>query len=154
MEIFLGWVIFSVIVGILADQRGRNGVGWGFLAAMISPLLSGIILFIIPNLKTEKEIKEKEERIKLTISGSDLLLSLEKLWQLNEKEIITDIEYSARKMKLIEDLEKRILSDSPENFLGALIPLLDKGILSKDEIEKIKQVVFKESTPEAGKLRT
>jgi len=144
MEIFLGWVFFSVIVGILADQRGRNGVGWGFLAAIISPLLSGILLFVLPNLKTEQEIKEKEERDKLKISGSDLLLSFERLWQLNEKGIITDIEYVARKMKLIEDLEKRLLSDSPENFLGALIPLLEKGILNKDEIDKIKQVVFKE----------
>lgn len=48
MKIFLGWVVFSVIVAIAASGRGRSGFGWFLLSALISPLLSFILLMVLP----------------------------------------------------------------------------------------------------------
>jgi len=169
MEIgIIGWLVFSIVIGSLGGNRGRSGLGWGVLAAMISPLLAGIILFIIPNLAVEAEKKkaeqsaywkevekqdrevEKQEREEAKqkledskISGPDYLLSFEKLHQLDEKGILTELEYSGRKMKLIDELRHQILTDTPENFLGTLLPLLDNNILTKEEMTKIKAIVFK-----------
>jgi|SaaInlStandDraft_6_1057023.scaffolds.fasta_scaffold142346_2 hypothetical protein len=161
MEMVIGWLVFAIVVGILGDQRGRSGLSWGFLAAIISPLLAGIILFIIPNLKAEAEKKkaeqiayskeeEKQEREEAKqkledskISGPDYLLSFEKLHQLSEKGILTELEYSGRKLKLIDELRHQTLTDTPENFLGTLVPLLDNSILNQEEMSKIKAIVFK-----------
>ena len=99
----LCWLVFSIVVGIIADQRGRSGLGWGFLAAMISPLLAGVILFVLPNIaeelaeedkkiqqrKRERELKEKENQEKprsaLTISSAYFVLSIDRLHQLHER---------------------------------------------------------------------
>ena len=126
-----------------------------FRSLVISPLIAGIILFIIPNLKEEWDKKEKEEKEKyaqketekkasLKISGADFMLRIDKLRQLKEKNVINDIEYSARKIKIIDDLKNRLITDTPEIFLGDLIPLLDNDILTKDEMDKVKQIVYKE----------
>jgi hypothetical protein len=50
-EIFLFWLIASVLVGIGAAGRGRNGFGWFLLAVIISPLLAFILLALLPNLR-------------------------------------------------------------------------------------------------------
>jgi len=48
MEIFLIWVVFAVIVAVAASGRGRSGFGWFLLSAVISPLLSFILLMVLP----------------------------------------------------------------------------------------------------------
>lgn len=50
MEIFLFWLIFSIIVGVAAGARGRSGIGWFVLAMVISPLLALILLVLLPKL--------------------------------------------------------------------------------------------------------
>jgi hypothetical protein len=50
MEIFLFWVIFAVIVAVAASGRGRSGLGWFFLSVFISPLLSFILLMVLPKI--------------------------------------------------------------------------------------------------------
>lgn len=50
MEIFLGWFIFSIIVGVAASHRGRSGFGWFILATFISPILALILVLVLPNL--------------------------------------------------------------------------------------------------------
>jgi hypothetical protein len=51
MELFLFWLFFSVICGIVASSRGRSGFGYSLLAIMISPLLCIILVALLPNLK-------------------------------------------------------------------------------------------------------
>jgi hypothetical protein len=48
MIIFLFWVGFAIIVGVAANTRGRDSVGWGVLAVFISPLLAGLLLLALP----------------------------------------------------------------------------------------------------------
>lgn len=43
MEIFLGWVIFSILVGVYAGNKGRSGVGFFFLSLLLSPLIGFIV---------------------------------------------------------------------------------------------------------------
>lgn len=46
--IFLFWIGFAIIVGVAANNRGRNSIGWSLLAVVISPLLAGLLLFAMP----------------------------------------------------------------------------------------------------------
>lgn len=47
MEYALVWLILAVLVGIAASRRGRSGIGWFFLSAMISPLLAGLLMLAL-----------------------------------------------------------------------------------------------------------
>ena len=38
------WFVFAIVVGVAANARGRDGVGWFFLALIISPVLALILL--------------------------------------------------------------------------------------------------------------
>ena len=49
MEIFLFWVVLSVVVGIIASSRGRSGVGWFFVAVLFSPLIAFILVVALPS---------------------------------------------------------------------------------------------------------
>jgi hypothetical protein len=53
MGIFIIWLVFALLVGIAASSRGRSGVGWFFLAVIISPLIGILFVLAMPNLKHE-----------------------------------------------------------------------------------------------------
>lgn len=135
----LGWIVFSIIIGIWADKRGREGVVWFFISICISALLAGIILFVLPDLKKQANT----ERSKLKLSSADFIINIEQLYQLCQKEIMTDAEYHLKKDKLIVGLSYRIIDETPEAFLASFIPLLDKGIVSTEDIQKIKTIIYK-----------
>lgn len=42
------WIVFAIVVGVAANARGRNPLGWVLLACIISPLLAGILLALMP----------------------------------------------------------------------------------------------------------
>ena len=48
MEIFFFWFVGSIIVGVAASARGRDGFGWFLLAALLSPLLAGVLVLVLP----------------------------------------------------------------------------------------------------------
>jgi hypothetical protein len=49
VELFLFWFIFAVVIGVAASSRGRSGLGWWFLAMIISPLLAFVLLILLPS---------------------------------------------------------------------------------------------------------
>jgi len=52
VELFLGWLVLlglAIVVGIAASVRGRNGVGWFFLAVAITPLIAGLLVLVLPD---------------------------------------------------------------------------------------------------------
>lgn len=51
MEIFFFWLLFSIIVGVIASSRGRSGFGWFLLAMLISPVLALLVVVLTPSLK-------------------------------------------------------------------------------------------------------
>lgn len=49
MEVFIGWFVFSVVVGVIASSRGRSGIGWTLLALLLSPLIIGLLVIVLPS---------------------------------------------------------------------------------------------------------
>ena len=47
MELIFFWLIFAILVGMLAGKRGRSGFGWFLVAAVISPLLAVLLLLVL-----------------------------------------------------------------------------------------------------------
>lgn len=54
MEILLFWIIFAVVVGIAASNRGRSGFGWFLLSILLSPLLGLILVLVLPDQKKQQ----------------------------------------------------------------------------------------------------
>jgi hypothetical protein len=48
MEWVLLWLGLSVVIGIAAAARGRSGFGYLMLAVVASPLISGVLLALLP----------------------------------------------------------------------------------------------------------
>jgi len=49
MELVLGWLLFSILVAVLAARRGRSGLGWFVISALLSPLFAGLLVLILPS---------------------------------------------------------------------------------------------------------
>jgi biotin transporter BioY len=47
MEIIIGWLIWSGLVGWIASTRGRNPVAWFTLSVLLSPLLGLIAVLVV-----------------------------------------------------------------------------------------------------------
>ena len=65
MEILLTLIFFAAFVyGIYkwAESKGRNAAGWAIAAAIVSPLIVGIILLFVP--KTLEKQAEEAKRLK------------------------------------------------------------------------------------------
>lgn len=60
IQIFVFWLVLSLCVALLASSRGRSGVGFFLLAAILSPLLSFVILLCMKDLRKEKENAKKD----------------------------------------------------------------------------------------------
>jgi hypothetical protein len=63
MELFLTilfWVAFVYGCYKWAESKGRNGVMWGLLAAVVSPLVTAIILLFVPK-TLEKQAEEAKK---------------------------------------------------------------------------------------------
>ena len=46
MELFIGWLILSILVSVWASKKGRSGFGFFLLSCILSPLLSGLIVLL------------------------------------------------------------------------------------------------------------
>jgi len=157
MELFIGilFIAFAIIVGILANNRGREGVAWGFISLFISPLIAGIILAVLPNLKEKEEKRkekdrriikrikeeEREEKKKRELASGDFILSIESLKQLYDKKMLSELEYKTKKDILINSLSSKILVEGKDNFLAGLIPLIDEGTFNEDDIQAVKNTI-------------
>ena len=51
------WFVLATVVGAAAGGRGRSRVGWFVLALILSPLV-GVLLAILPDLRTHEMPKE------------------------------------------------------------------------------------------------
>jgi hypothetical protein len=58
VEILLLWLGLALVVGIAASHRGRNGFGWFLLACVISPLVAGLLVLVLPNAEIERQKQE------------------------------------------------------------------------------------------------
>jgi hypothetical protein len=54
MEFLALWVGLAIVVGVAARNRGRRGGGWFLLAVLISPLIAGLLVLALPNLRLQR----------------------------------------------------------------------------------------------------
>ena len=47
MEILVFWLVFAVIVGVIANNKGRSGIGWFLFSIVLSPLLGLIVVLVL-----------------------------------------------------------------------------------------------------------
>jgi len=60
---FLGiWLLFCVLCGALARNKGRSFFGYALLAVILSPIISAIILVCLPNSSATNKIKNGIEK--------------------------------------------------------------------------------------------
>jgi hypothetical protein len=56
------WALFVYLIYQWADSKGRNSTLWAVAAALISPLIVGIILLFVP--KTLEKQAEEAKKLK------------------------------------------------------------------------------------------
>ena len=61
MDIIIFLVIFSALIGYWANNYGRNGWLWFFIALLISPLITAIVLLFMGRDGDAKAKKESDE---------------------------------------------------------------------------------------------
>jgi phosphotransferase system glucose/maltose/N-acetylglucosamine-specific IIC component len=64
MEIVGFWIAFAVIVGIAASRRGRSGLGWFLLALVISPVIAGLLVLVLPSKAVDPNAPSPETHVK------------------------------------------------------------------------------------------
>lgn len=114
MEIVVLWLILAIAVGALANSRGRSGVGFFLLSAILSPLLGLIVVLVMSDLTAvEKKDRERQaehekhlESIKAIAQPrgggtSSLADELSKLAELKERGVLTAPEFEAQKRALL-----------------------------------------------------
>ena len=57
------WIVFCVLVGYFAKQKGRHPIFWGLLAFFFSPVLAGVLLILLDN-PVGQSIKKRKKKAK------------------------------------------------------------------------------------------
>lgn len=60
---FIAWLVLSVTVGVVAQLKNRSIFGWILLSLIISPLISVVLLLVLP-VKPVIEKSEKKAKVK------------------------------------------------------------------------------------------
>jgi hypothetical protein len=50
MEILIIWIVVAIVGAILANNKGRSGIGWFFICLLLTPLAI-LVLLALPTLK-------------------------------------------------------------------------------------------------------
>jgi len=112
--ILIVWIICAIAAGIVADNKGRNGVLWGLLTFLLTPLLLIIVLVLqpvdlrprSPDSNTGRYVNRPQSVIspneKSRADPSQLATNLEKLVEIYKQGHLTDEEFSKAKARLIE----------------------------------------------------
>lgn len=64
MELVAGWLLFSVLVALLAVKRGRNGLGWFVISVLLSPLFAALLMLIMPNLASDSAVPNPQTHVR------------------------------------------------------------------------------------------
>jgi len=135
MKIFIGWIIFSIIVGALGNGRKIGFVGAFFLSLLLSPVIGFIITLLS---KVRKEEKCKQEN--LTI-------------QKQKRETLSEIQANAKTTSISDESSKfkdnGLLNEGKfqkAKATTALLATARKTIEEKTEIKSpTSQIIYKES---------
>jgi TM2 domain-containing membrane protein YozV len=94
------------------------------------------------NGKVEHQEWNTKNEAQQTISAKDFVAQFHKLAKLHSASLLSEEEFLSRKKQQILTLVDRKPRESTEDFLAALIPLIEQKYLSTSEVEQIKKLVF------------
>jgi hypothetical protein len=57
MFIIIFWLVLAILVGVFASSKGRSGVGFFFIAVLLSPLIGFIIALVVQPIRANTEAK-------------------------------------------------------------------------------------------------
>jgi hypothetical protein len=60
MGIFVIWLVLAILVGVYASSKGRSGIGFFFLAVLLSPLVGFVIALVVQPIRANTEAKAIE----------------------------------------------------------------------------------------------
>lgn len=110
MEIVFGWVVFSIVIGIVGSYRKIGFFGAFFTSLLLSPLIGLIFTLTSKNIEDEKYKEELLRSLKRQQYGSnrnsdnEFLIKeneLKELKRLRDYASITENEYQYRKNELM-----------------------------------------------------
>jgi hypothetical protein len=58
VEIVIGWVIFSIVAGVIASGRGRSGFGYFLLSLLLSPLIGILLAVALPSKREVAPVRD------------------------------------------------------------------------------------------------
>ena len=113
---------------------------------MIGPLF-GVGLQLIraaKNLADKSNEREQQEEQKSSYDASrldarEIADSLTRAWTLRTKGLLTEDEFSSEKHRAMHDIAVKPVLQGTQDFLLELAPLIQEGILSVEELQKIKK---------------
>lgn len=85
---------------------------------------------------------EQERLNATTVTTQEFVTQVEKFFKLFQSGILSAAEFESKKQELITLLTAKQLREAPEDFLTAMIPLLQRQALSEPEIARIKAAVL------------
>lgn len=53
------WIGLAIVIGMAASSRGRSGFGWFIVALCLSPLLGGVLLLLMKNVKEDAQVQQR-----------------------------------------------------------------------------------------------
>ncbi|MFT6963914.1 MAG: cytochrome c-type biogenesis protein CcmH/NrfG [Flammeovirgaceae bacterium] len=104
MDIFIGWFVFSIIVGFIAMDRKIGFWGAFFLSLLLSPIIGLIITLVSKNKKEAQQNKELQTAVlnSQTSNGPTKTEQLKELAGLRDSGIVDDDEFKEMKKKIME----------------------------------------------------
>ena len=121
-------ILFGIVcmgVGFFAYKKfNRNFWIWSFIAFLLSPFLTIILLLVL-----EFVINTSAETFSRRIMD---------MYKLYKKGIITKEEFENNKNKLIYSIK----TTKKDEFLVKIVPLVENGILTQNDIENIKRRIY------------
>jgi len=86
--IWIVWFGLCIWVGVAANNKGRSGIGWAILAFIFSPLIVGVILACMKDLKVDADVNRvrmEQQHLK------DRVVSNEKLTDYRLNRVESDV---------------------------------------------------------------
>jgi len=114
----IGWLLFSVIIGVVGSNRKIGFAGAFFLSLLLSPFIGLIITLVSKSksdieyqeqlLRTQKQQQESLEKISSQKTISDVTSELKKIKELLDSGVINQEEFDNMKNRLIKSVDKPV----------------------------------------------
>jgi hypothetical protein len=69
MVTLIAWLLLSLAVGAVAASRGRSSVAWFALSFLMTPIIAGLTLLVLPDFKAMELEERRHKEVLAAIRG-------------------------------------------------------------------------------------